>query len=195
MLAFGNWRRMIGRLIRGREVVDGRDWPLDKSARRLSMRWGSPCSPTCLIANRGEIACRVVRTARRLGLRSVALATPADRGALHTRLADEAHEIGAGGEGYLDGEAIVALAKRVGAECVHPGYGFLSENADFAELCGKAGLVFVGPSPAAMRALGLKHAAKALMAKLGVPVAPGYPATTRRRSSSRRRPTRSAIRC
>ncbi len=127
-----------------------------------------------LVANRGEIACRVVRTARRLGMRTIALATPADRGALHTRLADEAHEIGAGAEGYLDGEAIVALAKRVGAECVHPGYGFLSENADFAELCDKAGLVFVGPSPAAMRALGFKHAAKALMAKLGVPVAPGY---------------------
>jgi 3-methylcrotonyl-CoA carboxylase alpha subunit len=127
-----------------------------------------------LIANRGEIACRVVRTARRLGLRTIALATPADRGALHARLADEAHEIGAGAEGYLDAEAIVALAKRVGAECVHPGYGFLSENADFAELVGRAGLVFVGPSPAAMRALGLKHAAKALMAKLGVPVAPGY---------------------
>jgi 3-methylcrotonyl-CoA carboxylase alpha subunit len=127
-----------------------------------------------LIANRGEIACRVVRTARRLGIRAIALATPADRGALHTRLADETHEIGAGAEGYLDAEAIVALAKRVGAECIHPGYGFLSENADFAELCGKSGLVFVGPSPAAMRALGLKHAAKALMAKLGVPVAPGY---------------------
>ena len=73
-----------------------------------------------LVANRGEIACRVVRTARRLGMRTIALATPADRGALHTRLADEAHEIGAGAEGYLDGEATVALAKRVGAECVHP---------------------------------------------------------------------------
>jgi 3-methylcrotonyl-CoA carboxylase alpha subunit len=127
-----------------------------------------------LIANRGEIACRVIRTARRMGIRTIALATPADRGGLHTRLADEAHEIGVGAEGYLDGEAIVALAQRIGAECVHPGYGFLSENADFAELCGKAGIVFVGPSPAAMRALGLKHAAKALMAKLGVPVAPGY---------------------
>jgi 3-methylcrotonyl-CoA carboxylase alpha subunit len=127
-----------------------------------------------LIANRGEIACRVVRTARRLGMRTIALATPADRGALHTRAADEAHEIGVGAEGYLDGEAIVALAKRVGAACIHPGYGFLSENADFAALCEQAGLVFVGPSPAAMRALGLKHAAKALMAKLGVPVAPGY---------------------
>jgi 3-methylcrotonyl-CoA carboxylase alpha subunit len=127
-----------------------------------------------LIANRGEIACRIVRTARRLGMRTIALATPADRGALHTRCADEAHEIGVGAEGYLDGEAIVTLAKRVGAECVHPGYGFLSENADFAALCEQAGLVFVGPSPAAMRALGLKHAAKALMAKLGVPVAPGY---------------------
>jgi len=127
-----------------------------------------------LIANRGEIACRVIRTARRMGLKTIALATPADRGALHARLADETHEIGRGAEGYLDGEAIVALAKRVGAECVHPGYGFLSENPEFVELCGKAGLAFVGPSPAAMRALGLKNSAKALMAKLGVPVAPGY---------------------
>src|SRR5580658_9441723 len=88
-----------------------------------------------LIANRGEIACRIIRTARGMGIRAIALHTPADRGALFTRLADEAHEIGQGASGYLDQDAIIALARRVGAECLHPGYGFLSENADFAERC------------------------------------------------------------
>ena len=86
-----------------------------------------------LIANRGEIACRIIRTARRMGMRSIAMHTPADRRSLFTRLADEAHEIGEGANGYLDQAAILALAKTVGAECLHPGYGFLSENADFAE--------------------------------------------------------------
>ena len=127
-----------------------------------------------LIANRGEIACRIIRTARRMGMRSIALHTPADRGALFTRLADEAHEIGEGASGYLDQAAILALAKRVGAECLHPGYGFLSENADFAEACARAGVVFVGPPPEAMRTMGLKSSAKALMQRAGVPVVPGY---------------------
>ena len=127
-----------------------------------------------LIANRGEIACRIIATARRMGMRTIALATPADRGPLFTRLADETHEIGAGSEGYLDAKSIVALAKRVGAQCLHPGYGFLSENADFAEACREAGVVFVGPSPEAMRAMGLKSSAKALMAKAGAPIVPGY---------------------
>jgi len=127
-----------------------------------------------LIANRGEIACRIIRTARRMGMKSVALHTPADRGALFTRLADEAHEIGEGANGYLDQEAIIALAKKVGAECLHPGYGFLSENADFAEGCAKAGIVFVGPPAGAMRTMGLKSSAKALMQRAGVPVVPGY---------------------
>jgi 3-methylcrotonyl-CoA carboxylase alpha subunit len=127
-----------------------------------------------LIANRGEIACRIIRTARRLEIRTIAMHTPADRGALFTGLADEIHEIGEGANGYLDGEAIIALAKRVGAECLHPGYGFLSENADFAESCGKAGIVFIGPPPEAMRAMGLKNSAKALMQRAGVPVVPGY---------------------
>ncbi len=127
-----------------------------------------------LIANRGEIACRIVLTARRMGMRSIALHTPADRGALFTRLADEAHEIGDGATGYLDQAAIIALAKKLGAECLHPGYGFLSENADFAEACAKAGVVFVGPPPEAMRTMGLKSSAKALMQRAGVPVVPGY---------------------
>jgi 3-methylcrotonyl-CoA carboxylase alpha subunit len=127
-----------------------------------------------LIANRGEIACRIIRTARRMGMKSVALHTPADRGALFTRQADEAHEIGEGANGYLDQAAILALAKTVGAECLHPGYGFLSENADFAEACAKAGIVFIGPPAEAMRTMGLKSSAKAMMQRAGVPVVPGY---------------------
>jgi 3-methylcrotonyl-CoA carboxylase alpha subunit len=127
-----------------------------------------------LIANRGEIACRIIGAARRLGIRTIAIHTPADRGALFTRLADEVHETGEGANGYLDGERIVALARKVGAECLHPGYGFLSENAAFAERCAEAGVVFIGPPPEAMRAMGLKNSAKALMQKAGVPVVPGY---------------------
>jgi 3-methylcrotonyl-CoA carboxylase alpha subunit len=127
-----------------------------------------------LIANRGEIACRIVRTAQRMGMKSIALHTTVDRGALFTRLADEAHEIGEGANGYLDQAAIIALAKKAGAQCLHPGYGFLSENADFAEACAKAGVVFVGPPPGAMRTMGLKSSAKALMQRAGVPVVPGY---------------------
>src|ERR1700734_646075 len=127
-----------------------------------------------LIANRGEIACRIIGAARRMGMRSIAMHTPADRGALFTRLADEAHEIGEGANGYLNQEAIIGLAKTVGADCLHPGYGFLSENADFAERCVKAGIVFVGPPPEAMRTMGLKSSAKALMQRAGVPVVPGY---------------------
>jgi 3-methylcrotonyl-CoA carboxylase alpha subunit len=129
-----------------------------------------------LIANRGEIACRIIRTARRLGIRAIAIYSDADRGALFTRLADEAHEIGPAParESYLAGDKIIALAQRVGASCVHPGYGFLSENAEFAEGCAAAGLIFVGPPAAAIRAMGLKNAAKALMQKAGVPIVPGY---------------------
>jgi 3-methylcrotonyl-CoA carboxylase alpha subunit len=129
-----------------------------------------------LIANRGEIACRIIRTARRLGIRAIAIYSEADRGALFTRLADEAHEIGpaAARESYLAADRIVALAKRLGAACVHPGYGFLSENAEFAEGCAEAGIVFVGPPASAIRAMGLKNASKALMQKAGVPIVPGY---------------------
>ncbi len=131
---------------------------------------------TVLIANRGEIACRVIRTAKRLGLRTVAVYSQADAKALHVTLADEAHLIGpaAASESYLAGDKIIAVAKAAGADCIHPGYGFLSENAAFAESCAAAGIAFIGPSPSAMRAMGLKDRAKALMEKAGVPVVPGY---------------------
>jgi len=129
-----------------------------------------------LIANRGEIACRIARTARRLGLRVIAVYSDADTSALHVREADEAYRIGPAParESYLDGERILAVARASGAECIHPGYGFLAENAEFAEACAAAGIAFVGPPPAAIRAMGLKDEAKRLMAKAGVPVVPGY---------------------
>src|SRR4051794_20366603 len=129
-----------------------------------------------LIANRGEIACRIIRTARRLGVRTVAVYSDADRHALHVREADEAVHIGPSParESYLVGEKIVAAAKAAGAEAIHPGYGFLSENADFAEAVEAAGLVWVGPKASSIRAMGLKDAAKALMMAAGVPVTPGY---------------------
>jgi 3-methylcrotonyl-CoA carboxylase alpha subunit len=129
-----------------------------------------------LIANRGEIACRIARTARRMGLRVIAVCSEADAGALHVRLADEAHPIGPApaAESYLRQDKIIAVAKAAKAECIHPGYGFLSENADFAQACADAGIVFVGPPPSAIRAMGLKDRAKALMEKSGVPVVPGY---------------------
>jgi 3-methylcrotonyl-CoA carboxylase alpha subunit len=129
-----------------------------------------------LIANRGEIAVRVARTAKRLGMRTIAVFSEADAGALHVRLCDEAHAIGPppARESYLAIDKIIAVARKAGAQCIHPGYGFLSENPEFAEACAIAGIAFVGPSAAAMRAMGLKDRAKALMAKAGVPIVPGY---------------------
>jgi len=129
-----------------------------------------------LIANRGEIACRVIKTARRLGVATVAVYSEADANARHVRLADEATLIGppAARESYLVGERILDVARRTGAEAIHPGYGFLSENEEFAEACEKAGIVFIGPPASAIRAMGSKSAAKALMETAGVPLTPGY---------------------
>ena len=129
-----------------------------------------------LIANRGEIAFRVIRTARRLGIRTVAVYSDADAKALHVRQADQAVHIGASParESYLVGERIIAAAFQTKAQAIHPGYGFLSENADFAQAVIDAGLIWVGPKPASIRAMGLKDAAKARMIAAGVPVTPGY---------------------
>jgi len=129
-----------------------------------------------LIANRGEIACRIIRTAREMGIRTVAVYSDADARALHVRMADEAVHIGPSParESYLVGDKIIAAAKAAKAQAIHPGYGFLSENADFAESVIKAGLIWVGPKPDSIRAMGLKDAAKKLMADAGVPVTPGY---------------------
>ncbi|WP_430445169.1 acetyl/propionyl/methylcrotonyl-CoA carboxylase subunit alpha [Sphingorhabdus contaminans] len=129
-----------------------------------------------LIANRGEIACRIIRTARALGIRTIAVYSDADATALHVQQADEAVHIGPSParESYLVGAQIIAAAKATGAEAIHPGYGFLSENAEFAQSVMDAGLIWVGPKPASITAMGLKDAAKKLMAEAGVPVTPGY---------------------
>jgi 3-methylcrotonyl-CoA carboxylase alpha subunit len=129
-----------------------------------------------LIANRGEIACRVIRTARRMSVRAIAVYSEADARALHVRLADEAWPIGppAPAESYLSIERVIEAARHSGAEAIHPGYGFLSESAAFAESCSDAGLIFVGPSASAMRAVGNKASAKALAATIGVPTVPGF---------------------
>ncbi len=129
-----------------------------------------------LIANRGEIAVRIARTAARLGMRTVSVYSEADAGSLHTRVCDEAIPIGPAPppESYLAIDKLIDAARRSGVQCMHPGYGFLSENAQFADACAKAGVVFVGPPPAAIRAMALKDHAKSLMERAGVPVVPGY---------------------
>ncbi|MFK7743448.1 MAG: biotin carboxylase N-terminal domain-containing protein [Roseobacter sp.] len=131
---------------------------------------------TILIANRGEIACRIMQTARAMGIRCVAVYSDADRQSKHVQMADSAVHIGgaAPADSYLRGEKIVQAALDMGAQAIHPGYGFLSENPDFVDAVEAAGLVFIGPSADAIRAMGLKDAAKAVMTKAGVPVVPGY---------------------
>ncbi|NDC59550.1 MAG: hypothetical protein EBZ50_12175, partial [Alphaproteobacteria bacterium] len=129
-----------------------------------------------LVANRGEIACRIFRTARRMGVRTIAVYSDADAKALHVRTADAALRIGPAParESYLDAGAILAAARETGAAAIHPGYGFLSENADFAQAVIDAGLIWIGPSPDAIRAMGLKDEAKRIAEDAGVPVLPGY---------------------
>ncbi|MEM9477991.1 MAG: biotin carboxylase N-terminal domain-containing protein, partial [Pseudomonadota bacterium] len=131
---------------------------------------------TILIANRGEIACRIMRTAQRFGIRCVAIYSDADAGALHVEMADQAVHIGgpAPADSYLRGDAIIDAAQATGAQAIHPGYGFLSENPEFVDAVTQAGLTFIGPTADAIRAMGLKDAAKSLMEKAGVPVVPGY---------------------
>jgi 3-methylcrotonyl-CoA carboxylase alpha subunit len=131
---------------------------------------------TLLIANRGEIACRVIRTARAMGLRTVAVYSEADRGAMHVALADDAVLLGPARarDSYLNIERVIEAARQTGAEAIHPGYGFLSENAEFAQACASAGIVFVGPTAEMMTAMGSKSGSKALMEKAGVPLVPGY---------------------
>ena len=131
---------------------------------------------TLLIANRGEIACRIMRTARRMGIRSVAVFSEADAHSRHVMLADEAHPIGPARatDSYLRGDRILAVAKVSGAQAIHPGYGFLSENAEFADACAAAGVVFIGPPPGAIRAMGSKAESKRLMEQAGVPIVPGF---------------------
>jgi 3-methylcrotonyl-CoA carboxylase alpha subunit len=132
-----------------------------------------------LIANRGEIAVRVMRTARRLGVRTVAVYSQADAGAMHVELADEAVCIGPApaAESYLRGNVILEVAQSTGAQAIHPGYGFLSENAGFAEGCARAGVVFIGPPVEAIRVMGSKADSKRLMMSAGVPLVPGYHGT------------------
>src|SRR5258707_4233602 len=128
-----------------------------------------------LIANRGEIACRIIRTLRTLGIRSVAVYSDADTHAMHVAMADEAFRIGPAiaSQSYLNAGQILRVAKESGAQAIHPGYGFLSENADFADQCESAGIRFVGPTPEQIKSFGLKHIARELAAKAGVPFLPG----------------------
>ena len=137
------------------------------------------------------------RAQQRGGLRTIAVYSQADANALHVRQCDEAYPIGPApaAESYLVIDRLIDVARQSGAQCIHPGYGFLSENAEFAEACAKAGIVFVGPPPSAIRAMGLKDRAKALMEQAGVPVVPGYHGERQEPRFSNRRPTRSAIRC
>ena len=150
-----------------------------------------------LIANRGEIACRVAATCKRLGIASVAVYSDADANAKHVAACDEAVHIGgsAAADSYLRIERIIEAARATGAQAIHPGYGFLSENEDFAHACEAAGIVFIGPPVDAIAAMGSKAAAKALMHAAAVPLVPGYHGDDRTRPTCIAKPTRSAIRC
>ncbi|EUA01690.1 carbamoyl-phosphate synthase L chain, N-terminal domain protein [Mycobacterium kansasii 824] len=152
---------------------------------------------TVLVANRGEIAVRVIRTLRRLGIRSVAVYSDPDAEARHVLEADQAVRLGpaAARESYLDIDKVLEAAARTGSQAIHPGYGFLSENADFAAACERAGVVFLGPPTRAIEVMGDKITAKNAVAAFDVPVVPGVAKPGSTTTTWWRRPTRSAIRC
>jgi hypothetical protein len=164
---------------------------------RLSPSKEKPMFTKILIANRGEIACRVAATARRLGVRTVAVYSDADASAKHVAACDEAVHIGGSApkDSYLQWERIIEAAKATGAQAIHPGYGFLSENEAFANACAEAGLVFIGPPSSAIQAMGLKAESKRLMEKAGVPLVPGYHGADQDPRCCSARPTASATRC
>ncbi|CAM0949014.1 unnamed protein product [Alopecurus aequalis] len=175
---------MASRLLRLHHQLRRRRHAASPALSRLMSSSSSPDPPPpplatvekVLVANRGEIACRVMRTARRLGIPTVAVYSDADRAALHVRAADEAVRLGPppARESYLNAAAIVDAALRTGAKAIHPGYGFLSESADFAQLCESEGLIYIGPPPSAIRDMGDKSASKTIMGAAGVPLVPGY---------------------
>jgi 3-methylcrotonyl-CoA carboxylase alpha subunit len=156
-----------------RHLFTSRSQMLGQQCRRFSEK---KLFDKILIANRGEIACRVIRTAHRLGIKTVACYSDADAGSLHVEMADEAVHIGPSpaSESYLRGENIIKAAKATGAQAIHPGYGFLSENLAFCKLCEDNNIVFIGPPTGAIRAMGSKSESKDIMIKANVPVTPGY---------------------
>ncbi|CAB3382435.1 Hypothetical predicted protein [Cloeon dipterum] len=160
------------------KYIGGRVW--NRPSDFVKLRWHH-CGQVekiskVLIANRGEIACRVMKTAKKMGIQTVAVYSDADADSMHVDMADEAVRIGvaASGESYLRQDRIIEAAKRCGAQAIHPGYGFLSENAEFAELCHDSGIIFVGPPPSAIRDMGIKSTSKSIMSAAGVPVIEGY---------------------
>ena len=166
----------IAKIRAGEEAQEGLGAFLEKRPRHGPEATRSTMFDSILIANRGEIACRIIATCRRMGIRAVAVYSDADATSRHVRLADATVRIGPppSRESYLNIERILEAAKQTGAQAIHPGYGFLSENAEFAEACAAAGVVFIGPPAAAIRAMGSKAAAKEIMRKAGVPLTPGY---------------------
>lgn len=169
-------RQFTSKSLRVARATTGRSFPMmSMSSKAESMR-DAPLFDKILIANRGEIACRIIRTARQMGVRTVAVYSDADRNAEHVRMADEAVYLGPAPatQSYLRGDKIVEACKKTGAKAVHPGYGFLSENLDFCQMCTDNDIVFIGPPPNAIRSMGSKSESKDIMIKAGVPVTPGY---------------------